>query len=362
MRCSYWSAAWLVWLAGCQSAPAVHPQYRPLVEAVYASGKVLPADDHQVYAQADGLITRQHVREGDTVRAGQAMFTIEGSSQNARLSGAEEVLRQAERNAGKDSPVLAELRAQLASLRSRLTDDSTNYVRYQNLWRQNATTRVTLDRAALAYRTSRNDLLAARARFRRTQFQVQVDLTNARSTARVSATDAGNTVTRADAAGTVFNVFRKQGETIRRGEPLASLGRQGAFYLQLFLDESDVARVKVGQAAVVKLDLFPDQTFRARLTTIYPSLNAENQSVRADAEFEETPKGLIANAFVEANVVVLRRPHALTVPKVLVENDSVLVKGADGKPHRIRIQTGIKTTDFVEVVGGLTEQAELVQP
>ncbi len=368
MRFSYWSVALLallapaVFLGSCRSKPTVHPQYRPLVEAVYASGKIIPADDHQVYAQADGLITHQYVREGDSVRAGQPMFAIEGSSQNARLSGAEESLRQAERNAAPASPVVAELQAQLGSLRSRLTDDSVNYVRYQNLWRQNATTRIALDRAALAYRTSRNDLLAARARFRRTQNQLQVDLANARTAARVSATDAGNTITRADATGTVFNIFRKQGEATRRGEPLAALGRRGAFYLQLFLDESDVARVRVGQTAVVKLDLFPDQVFRARITKIYPSLNAENQSVRADAEFEQTPKGLIANAFVEANVVVLRRPRALTVPKALVENDSVTVRGADGKPRRIRIQTGIKTTDYVEVVSGLTEQTELVQP
>ncbi len=365
MKSRFRSVAWAGWVAvaatACKAPPTVHPQFRPLVEAVYASGKVLPADDHQVYAQADGQIVRQHVREGDAVQPGQALFTIEGSAQQARLSGADEALRAAERNAGTASPVVAEARAQLATLRGRLTDDSTNYGRYQNLWRQNATTRQTLDRAALTYRTTRNELAAAQDRLRATQSRLRVELASARAAARVSATDAGNTVVRADVTGTVFTVLRKQGEAVRRGEPLATLGRRGAFTLLLWLDESDVTRVRVGQTAVVKLDLFPDQTFRARLTKIYPTLNPENQSVRADAEFEQPPAGLIANAFVEANVVVARRARAMTVPKGLVENDSVTLRGPNGKPRRVRIHTGIQTTDYVEVLGGLTEQSELVE-
>lgn len=352
----------LAFLAACQESPTVRPRYRPLVEAVYASGKVLPASDHQVYAQADGLLVKQHVTEGDSVRAGQALFTLEGSSQQARLSGADDVLQQAQRNAGAASPVVAELRAQLSTLRARLADDSMNAVRYQNLWRQNATTRVALDRALLAYRASGNELTAARERLRRTRNQLSVELANARTAARVNATEAGNTVVRADLDATVFNLYRKQGETVRRGEALASLGRRGAFYLQLWLDEADVTQVHVGQAASVKLDLFPGNIFRARLTKIYPTLNPENQSVRADAVFDSLPAGLIANAFVEANIVVSRRPRALTIPKALVENDSVRVRGADGKVHKIRIRTGIQTTDFVEVLSGLTEQTELVQP
>lgn len=362
MKLFAWSLAMAALLAACRQPTTTHPQYRPLIEAVYASGKVLPADDHSVYAQADGVITRQHVTEGDSVRAGQAMFTIENTAQAARLGGAEQVLRQAEQNAGAGSPVVAELRAQVASLRARLRDDSTNNIRYQNLWRQNATTRVAMERAALAYQTSKNDLTAARERLRRTQNQLRLDVVNARTTARINATDAGNTVTRADVDGTVFNIFRKQGEAIRRGEPLATLGRRGAFYLQLWVDEADVARVRVGQEATVKLDLYPDQTFRARIRKIYPALNPENQSVRADAELAVVPARLVANAFVEANVVISRQSRALTVPKALVINDSVTVLGPDQKPRKVRIRKGIETTDFVQVLDEITEASELVTP
>lgn len=362
MRLLLWTLALALLLSACQSTPTVRPRFRPLVEAVYASGTVVPAGDHQVYAQADGVIVRQDASEGDSVRAGQTLFTIEGSSQQARLGGAEAALSEAVRSAGPASPVLAELRAQLASLHARHTDDSVNFERYQRLWRQNATTRVAFERAALTYQTTRNDVTAGRERLRRAQAQARIELATARTAARVSATDAGNTVVRATEDATVFTVFRKQGEAIRRGEPLAALGRRGAFYLQLWLDETDVARVRVGQTAVVKLDLFPDRTFRTRLTKIYPTLNPANQAVRADAEFEQTPPGLIANAFAEANVVVTRRVRALTVPKALVESDSVRVRGADGKTRKVRIRVGIQTTDYVEVLDGLTEQSELVAP
>jgi multidrug efflux pump subunit AcrA (membrane-fusion protein) len=351
----------LLVFSSCKKVATTTPQVRPLVEAVYASGKVLPADNHQVYAQADGVIVEQFVTEGATVRRNQPLFRLENSSQQARLAGAGVALQQAEANLRGDSPVLGELQTQLASLRARVADDSTNYARYQNLWRQNATARVNLDRAALAYQTSRNDLAAAQERLRRTRNQLRVDLANARTAARVNRTDAGNTLVRSDVDGTVFDVFRKQGEAIRRGEPLASLGK-GGFYLQLWIDEQDVARVSPGQDVLVKMDLYKDRTFKARVTKLYPTLNPENQSVRADAEFVETPPRLVANAFAEANIVISRKAAALTVPKSLVLNDSVLVQTADGKPQKVAIRKGIETTDYVEVLGGLTKDATLIQP
>jgi len=345
--------------SSCKKVQTTTPQVRPIVEAVYASGKVLPAGNHQVYAQADGVLVAQLVTEGATVARNQPLFRIESTSQQARLTGADVALQQAQANLRGDSPVLREMETQIASLRARVADDSTNYVRYQNLWRQNATARVNLDRAVLAYQTSRNDLAAAQERLRRTLNQLRVDLANAQTAARVNATETGNTVVRSDVDGTVFDIFRKQGESIRRGEPLASLGG-GGFYLQLWIDEQDVARVSPGQEVLVQLDLYRNRTFRAKITKLYPTLNPENQSVRADAQFVEVPPKLVANAFAEANIVISKKDAALTIPKSLVLNDSVLVQSAEGKPQKVAIRKGIETTDYVEVLGGLTKETQLI--
>ncbi|MCY7351923.1 MAG: efflux RND transporter periplasmic adaptor subunit [Cytophagaceae bacterium] len=344
----------------CKKVQTTTPQIRPIVEAVYASGKVMPADDHKIYAQAEGVVLAQLVSEGDIVKAGQPLFRLESTSQQARLSNADAVLQQAQANLSGNSPVLREIETQIASLATHAADDSANYVRYQNLWRENATARINLDRAALAYQTSRNEWIAARQRLQRTRNQLRLDLSNARTTARINATDAANSTVRSDLDGTVFEVYRKQGEAIRRGEPLASVGRGGAYYLQLWIDEQDVSKVAVGQEVVVKMDLHRGQVFKARIRKIYPTLNAENQSVRADAEFTEAPPKLVANAAVEANVLIAKHDHALTIPKALVQNDSVLIQNAAGKPEKIRIRIGIETTDYVEVLGGLTKDSRLM--
>ena len=46
----------VVVLFSCKKVATTTPEVRPIVEAVYASGKVLPADDHRIYAQADGVL------------------------------------------------------------------------------------------------------------------------------------------------------------------------------------------------------------------------------------------------------------------------------------------------------------------
>ena len=345
---------------GCKKVKTTTPQIWPIVEAVYASGQVLPADDHKIYAQTEGLVIAQLVSEGDDVKAGQPLFRLESTSQQARLISAEALLQQAQVNLRGDSPVLREIESQIASLNTRVADDSVNYSRYQNLWRQNATARVNLDRAASAYQTSHNERIAARQRLRRTRNQLRLDVINARATARVNATDAANYTLRSDLDGTIFEVYRKQGETVRRGEPVVSVGRGKAYYLQLWVDEQDVSKVAVGQEVAVKMDLHRGQIFKARIRKIYPTLNVENQSVRADAEFIGEPPKLVAHAAVETNVVISKRNNALTIPKALVQNDSVLVQNAEGKPQKIRIRTGIETTDYVEVLGGLTKDSKLI--
>ena len=45
------------------------------------------------------------------------------------------------------------------------------------------------------------------------------------------------------------------------------------------IDQSDVARIKIGDSAIVTLDAFPDSTFRGQVTNISNSSVANGQAV-----------------------------------------------------------------------------------
>jgi HlyD family secretion protein len=339
--------------------PATKPTYRMLTEAVYASGNLLPCQDYQLVAMADGYLSRRMVNEGDTVKAGQPLFQIESEVPDIRARTARQTYQLAQSNY---EPALAELEAGLATARERMQNDSINFVRYRNLIEQNATSRIEFDRASLAYKASRNEYQSWQQRYQKARNQLRIDLENARSNYQISSQDQSNFVLKSRIDGLVYEVYKKEGEAVRRQEAIARLGDRNKVYLQLSVDELDINLVKVGQEALVKIDTYKDEVFKAKITKVYPMLNAHNQTFRVDAEFiDSTSPHLYAGLTVEANIIIRQKNQALTIPKsYLIGRDSVRVQ-QDDKTRTVRIRKGIETMEYVEVLNGLDTSSVLVR-
>ncbi|MFW6135710.1 MAG: HlyD family secretion protein [Chloroflexota bacterium] len=76
---------------------------------------------------------------------------------------------------------------------------------------------------------------------------------------------------RAPFAGTVGAVRVREGEQVRRGDPVVALGDLSTLRVETSdLGEIDVAQLDVGQAVDVTFDPFPDRVFKGRITRIDP--------------------------------------------------------------------------------------------
>ena len=181
-------------LVSCKKSQntSISPQYKPLTEAVYASGNIFPKNEYKLTANADGFLVKQTAFEGDIISKNQLIFQLESVSQDARLEASSNILRQSEANFSDNSPILDELESQLKNARNKLSNDSINYNRYKELYDQNATTRIEYERAELAYQTSKNDVSARRKAWQRTKNQLYVDLQNSKSNYKVNAREGNN--------------------------------------------------------------------------------------------------------------------------------------------------------------------------
>jgi multidrug efflux pump subunit AcrA (membrane-fusion protein) len=361
MATKYLLPGWLVLigLSACnKNEPVTKPAYKMLTEAVYASGNLLPSHDYQLFTMADGYLGRRMVNEGDTVKAGQPLFLIESEIPDIRTRTARQTYRLAQSNY---KPALAELEAGMATARERMQNDSINFARYQNLLAQNATSRIDFDRASLSYQTSRNEYQSWKQRYQKARNQLRMELENARSNYEISSQDQSNFVLKSRIDGLVYEVYKEEGETVRRQEAIARLGDSKKVYLQLNVDELDINKVKTGQEALVKIATYRDQVFKAKITKVYPMLNARDQTFRVDAEFTESSfPHLYAGLTVEANIIIHQKNQALTIPKAyLIGNDSVRIQ-QDGAIKTIRIRKGIENMEHVEVLHGLDTSTVLV--
>ena len=361
MATKYLLLEWLVLISfsACnKNEPVTKPTYQMLTEAVYASGNLLPSHDYQLFAMADGYLGRRMVNEGDTVKAGQPLFLIESEIPSIRTRTARQNYRIAQSNY---EPALAELASGVATARERMQNDSVNFVRYQNLLVQNATSQIDFDRASLSYQASRNEYQSWQKRYQKARNQLRIELGNARSNYEINRQDQSNFVLKSRIDGLVYEIYKKEGESVRRQEAIARLGDSKKVYLQLSVDELDINKVKAGQEALVKIDTYRDQVFKAKITKVYPMLNARDQTFRVDAEFTQPSfPHLYAGLTVEANIIIRQKNQALTIPKAyLIGNDSVRIK-QEGETKTIRIRKGIENMEHVEVLNGLDTNTVLV--
>jgi len=347
--------ALLMWSCN-QNKNLVAPQIKPLMEAVYASGFVVSDQEYQVFSQADGTLNEILVREGEPVKKGTPILKIKSVTSAARYAQARETYQQAVDN---KTPVLNELFAITQSARSKMQLDSINLIRFTNLLKANATTRLEYDRAELQYKNSRNDFDGARSRLTKTKTDLETAIKNAYNQLQIAEEESGNYTLRSDIDGVVLKVMKEQGELVRRTEAIAIVGQPANFYLKLTVDELDVQRVKVGQAALIKIDAFSGQVLTGKVIKVYPLVDTRQQSLRVDVALEEDVPGLISGLAVEVNIVIQKKENALVIPKQLIQPGDSLWVMQDNKKRKVKIVRGIETLDEVEVVSGITSESVL---
>jgi HlyD family secretion protein len=346
----------------CKRKPdLVHPEKKSITEAVYASGYLVPEDEYKVFSLADGYLNQILVTEGDTVSAGQVMFEVDNKVQSSRNEAAAEALRIASENAGANSSVLMELKAMVESAYNKYRLDSLNYYRYKKLHDQGVGSELDFNKADLVYKNSKNDYLAAVNRLDRTRNQLQVELINARNAYTGASQEEGNTFIKSQIGGMVYDILKKPGEAVRRGEVIAILGSTKDFYLKLSVDETDITRIKPGQKVLVKTDVSGNQVFNAHITKVYPLMNQLEQSFRVDAVFDEGVSTKFSGTSLEANIIIANKDNVLVVPKSCVSGGDSVTVWNDGKKEKVRIKKGLENLDYVEVLDGLNENTALVK-
>lgn len=354
-------AALAILMASCsKSETALKPQIKPLMEAVYSSGFIVSGDEYQVFAQTEGVLKEKLVADGSNLSKGQALFIIEGAQQNARMQFAQEAYQVAQRNARLDGPILKEAFSALQNAKSKLNYDSANFIRYQNLISERATSQVEFDRTKLSYENSLNDYQIRKSSYQKLKDQTALELQNTSNNLKIAQDENARYTIKSELDGMLFKSMKEAGELVKKGELLATIGKPKGFYFKMKIDELDVQRVKSGQDVVVKIDAYPNQIFKAKVSKVYPIVDPRDQSIRVDASLIDTLPGYYSGLAAEGNIIIQEKEHALVISRtLLLPGDSVLIKTQEGN-QLVKVQKGVETLSEVEIISGLSADTELV--
>lgn len=126
--------------------------------------------------------------------------------------------------------------------------------------------------------------------------------------------------------------------------------------------EEDLAQVKVGQDASVRLLAYPAQAFAGKVTLIEPNLDPLSRTVKLWVQLDN-PQGLLKpNMFARIAVVLRQNEAALTIPNdAIIEANGekfVFVRSGDTL-NRVEVTVGAADDDYSEITDGLVPGDEV---
>lgn len=164
--------------------------------------------------------------------------------------------------------------------------------------------------------------------------------------------------------GIVLEKKALQGMRFMPGEMLYQIADLSSVWVVADVFEQDIASVKTGAKAKVRINAYPDKQFDAVITYVYPTLNPATRTVPVRLEMPN-PQGLLKPAmFAQVEVPVSGKGKVLTVPTSAVIDSGirqvVLVRLAEGRFEPRAVKLGSRSDDYVEVLSGVAEGEQVV--
>ncbi len=364
MRASFYiSIVALFALYSCGKQEYVSPKkVSSIVESVYASGTIVPTNEHALFSLVNGIVLKKYVKDGDVVKKGQILYEISSDAPSARLNSVRAAYEKSAADAGNNSSVLNDLRSALLNAQSKFALDSAIYFKYKKLIEADAVSQLQLDQAQVQYGISANAVKSAKEKYASAKRDLQVSLSSAQSQLATAENDLNNFIIRSDVDGVIFKTYKEVGETVRMNENLALLGEEKSRIIKMQVDQMDIEKVKIGQTVLYKTDVAGNKINQATISRIYPLMNENDQTFRVDAVLPDSLSMNYVHITVESNIMIQEKKNALVIPrKFLLKGDSVNIND-NGSAKLIPVKTGIVTLDEAEIISGLDEKSELIVP
>jgi len=296
---------------------------RPIKTWVRAPGLVQPVVAVDISSNISGRVERLHVREGDVVRRGDLLLTLDDTRLRSTLAQYEAMQR-----AAQSQLALAEAQRELAAqVRARRED----------LHAQGLLSAEELDAARVDERVKTATVAAQRGeieRLRAARAEAERDLEESRFYAPIE--------------GVVTAVNLEEGENVligtmnNPGTVILTLSNLGSMEVEARVNENDVVLVRPGQHADVTVDAQRDSTLVGSVVSVGKSGKRASQDEGAEFEvlvgIAEPPDWLRPGMSADVEILVADVDSALAVPiQALVARSERTV--ADWEERRARGET-----------------------
>ena len=346
---------------------------------ITSNGKVEPVGASIARAEFPTFVAKVIATEGQAVKRGQTILTLDASDVEAQLAQARASLLAAEtdlRNAKTGGPPdeVAQLNRDLASEKIEVASLEGSEAALKDLVAKQAATQQELAqtqaslakaRANLASLEARQQGLAQRAS--ETAQSAGLRISEAQSNVESLEEKVRSAKVVAPLDGTLYSLPVHQGDYVKVGDTLAEMADLRHVRVRAFVDEPDLGSLQTGEDVEVTWDAKPGAMWKGRVEQTPKQV--VQRGVRSVgevlSEIDNTKFELLPNINVQVKILVRERHDALVVPREAIQDQDekrmVYVLVGDTL-HRREVSLGAASASKYEVLSGLSQGEKVALP
>lgn len=350
-----------------------------LSTVVSTNGKVEPMSPVSFRATFPTFVDQVTAVEGQQVKKGQKIFTLDDKAMSADLAQAranlaeqEDALRVAK--AGGRADQVAKTAADLKKAQASLDQIRRENESLTKLVAQKAATPQELEQNQLQLTQAEADVQSLQ-KVKATQVQqAQLDTDRIAILAGSAQTQVRDLEAKIASAsgtapidGTLYSLPIRKGDFVKEGDLLAEVADLHHVRVRAFIDEPELGQIESGQPVEILWEAHPERAWTGR-TEMVPK-QVVTRGTRNVGELlcsvSNADLELIPNTTVDVRIHISERPNVLVVPRgaVYIEGDTRFVFRVEaGRLHRRYIKVGIANPTMIEVLSGLNQGDTVALP
>lgn len=342
-----------------------------ITESVSETGSIIASGTTEVFSPSDGVVTETYISNGETVFDGQELFIVKSSASEQQAQAAYSNYLTALASLNTEQAQANSLRAAMYSAWDEYRDLATNGT-YQNGDQSPNTS----NREAAEFQIAQDQWLAAEKQYKDQQTAI------AQAQAQVSSTyllyqATQDATVKAPVAGVVSNLSITSGSPVKASvqsltttvEPVLIITDGSPVKeVSIELSESDIAKVKPNQNAVIDVNAVSNKKYDAKVVRV-DEIGTDKQGVMIYKAFIAitSPDGDLRSGMnADVEIITKKISNVLSVPNSAVKpyqgGRGVRVPDKNSKEgyKYVPVTVGIRGEDRTEIIKGLTEGQEVI--
>lgn len=345
-----------------------------LSASITSNGRVEPVQPFVAVAQYATSVESVKVMEGQAVRKGEVLLTLDSRIPQQQLERARGDLLSAQeqlRTAGGPPGQVAQTEGDLRKAKIDLASLQKNQEALTKLVAEKAATQAELDQNQIKIAEQQATVQTLEEQKAALAAQAQVNVQSARlaeqqahSQIRMLENEIASSTVKSPTDGTLYSLPVYWGEYVKEGTQLALVADLHNVRVRAFVDEPDLGKLAPNLPVEITWDGLPEHTWSGQTETVPKQVTMQGPRSVGEVlcSVQNNDLKLIPNLNVDVKIVWSQRQNSLVVPRGAVHTEGqqhfVFVVN-DDTLHREPVQLGISDPTVFEVVSGLNEGQEV---